>query len=1105
MADNIGQVASAFIGLEADIRSFSDSLKAATPALERIAAETGKKIDSAITKQLTFAKVGEQFKAFGQQAQNLGRALTVGVTAPLVGLGTLALKAGSDFETAFTGVRKTVNATGPQLETLRNQLLEMSREIPVTAVELANVAEAAGQLGVKTEHIQKFTDTMVKLGVATNLTSEEAATGLAKLSNITGFAQEDVDKLGSALVALGNDGASTEKDILEMSLRIAGLGPILGLTDGQILGFASALSSVGIQAELGGSAITRVFQTIATQVETGGDKLQVFADVVKKSSADFAQGFRTDAAGAVIEFIGALGNMKAEGESAIVAFEELGLKNIGIRDTLQRAAGAADLMAKAVNLGSEAIKTNAALNTEAQRAFATTASEIQKLKNEVALLGIKLFESIGPVIRETVIPVLKDVINAGKGVADQFRELPPEIQKGIFGVAAAAAAIGPVSYVIGSVATNVGMAISAFAKFGGVVQASIGQMYALETALAAGAGGATTASIAFATLTKALTLLAASPVVAVAALAVLGYELYQLTNATTAYVDAKNAQTEAENRDINTLYAAIAAANQRGAAIDITKGSVEQLRYELQAFSAAEREGFINQHKEAVAAAEARAKSNATFQATMASLRAESKKLADEQAELAQKFMLALKPADDLEKELQKLQKQFSNSQIIHVYGEEIIRAAENQRAHGIAVSDNVAKLDQLARAARALADAQREQEAETKRLIEEHKRLTEAFTASLKPADELEKTLQELRTEFSDVDIIKIYGDQIIDATAKQREHGFAISDNIALLEQMALAASGVAAAAAAPMAPSAAAAASTAMSTTVSGGGYRNEFWDPTPRATQSNTGISSQPAIPANIGVGGPPQIITISGSSVSDLARALGGGFIPGSMSAASVQANYNMGFNGSMSTRMPSNAFSPGAAFGNAAPSGGSAFGGGGGGDPTPGGASVDFNRRGNAPAISTEPPTIVTPAVTVEPTGGGAAVDSETQTLADQLRDMITNIPRVASGIPQTGLATSASRIFSEAVDKLVPAFNDFNGHVAAMPASGDPGGAMGLHLEINVNNEFHLATDLNPLVIRDTIIPEITSVLDTGLRGVSEEWARIIAARMAGLSGAGA
>ena len=178
-------------------------------------------------------KIERKWEKFGGQLQGIGTKLTTGITLPLVALGGSALKASVDFESAFAGVQKTVDATEEEFAVLRAGIRDMAKEIPQSATEIAGIAEAAGQLGIQTENILSFTRVMADLGVATNLSGTEAATTLARLANITQMSQGDFDRLGSTIVALGNNLATTEAEIAEMGLRIAGAGSQVGNDTGR--------------------------------------------------------------------------------------------------------------------------------------------------------------------------------------------------------------------------------------------------------------------------------------------------------------------------------------------------------------------------------------------------------------------------------------------------------------------------------------------------------------------------------------------------------------------------------------------------------------------------------------------------------------------------------------------------------------------------------------------------------------------------------------------------------------------------------------------------------------------------------------------------------
>src|SRR5690606_23081626 len=207
------------------------------------------------------------------------------------------------FESAFAGVRKTVDATEEEFAELEEGIRGMATRLPASAEEIARVAEAAGQLGIHTENILGFTETMIGLGESTNMSSDEAATALARFANIVQMPQDQFDRLGSTVVDLGNNLATTEAEIVEMALRLAGAGNTIGLTEAEIMGFAGALSSVGIMAEAGGTAFSRVMLNMMAATQQGSDELEGFATVAGMTTDEFVQAFQTDPVSAIEAFV----------------------------------------------------------------------------------------------------------------------------------------------------------------------------------------------------------------------------------------------------------------------------------------------------------------------------------------------------------------------------------------------------------------------------------------------------------------------------------------------------------------------------------------------------------------------------------------------------------------------------------------------------------------------------------------------------------------------------------------------------------------------------------------------------------------------------------
>lgn len=397
---------------------------------------------------------------------NFSRGWTVAgaaIGASLVGV----TKAAVDYEAALAGVKKTTDPTAIQFAAFEQGFRNLANTIPVSAKELANMGAMAGQLGIHNESLLTFVETMAKLQTATNIIGEEGAAELAKFMNIMGTSQDRVSNLGSSLVDLGNNFATTEKDILDMALNLAGAGKQIGLSEGSVFGLATALSSVGIEAEKGGSAFSKVMINMAKAVDemdtSAGSKLREFAGVSHMTAEEFASLFQSNPAAAIAAFVEGLGRASEEGSTAIGILQEMNIKEVRLRDTLLRAGGAYKLFNDAVNRGNQAFKDNTALQREFQTFSETTASKLALAKNRLTDVAIEAGNKLLPVLAD----FLKNSsgwIDGVKGMVEWFSKLPPGIQNVAGALTALAVAGGPVMTIFGYARLGIGLGQSWWGK-----------------------------------------------------------------------------------------------------------------------------------------------------------------------------------------------------------------------------------------------------------------------------------------------------------------------------------------------------------------------------------------------------------------------------------------------------------------------------------------------------------------------------------------------------------------------------------------------------------------------------------------------------------------
>ena len=388
---------------------------------------------------ITFKSAKKGVDAFEKGASAAFKTITAGalaVSGAITGIVVPVAKIGMEFESAFTGVRKTIDATEREYTELEKGIISMSKNLPSTAAEIAEVAEAAGQLGIEKESILDFSRVMIDLGESTNLSATEAASLLAKFANITDMDTDDYTRLGSTIVALGNNFATTEADIVSMSTGLASSGSLVGLAEHQILALSTAMSSVGIEQASGASTMSRLLREIQLATELGGKKLKKFASVAGMTGKQYQKAFEENAVGALSSFVDGLNDVERNGKSAIAILNDMGIKEVRLSNTILALANANGVMSDAVDIAGQAWEENSALAIEAGKRYRTMESQLSMLKNEVTAIGTDMYDNIkGPmrdgigIVKEFVAELGTDISrsNVFSNIANSVQENLPQI------------------------------------------------------------------------------------------------------------------------------------------------------------------------------------------------------------------------------------------------------------------------------------------------------------------------------------------------------------------------------------------------------------------------------------------------------------------------------------------------------------------------------------------------------------------------------------------------------------------------------------------------------------------------------------------------------
>lgn len=403
------------------------------------------------------------------------RIVTIAMTAAATTFAAISYRSAATFEQAFAGVLKTVEEATDKFGGLTQEgrlleagILDLAGRIPIVSSEIAKITEVTGQLGIEgTQNLLSYTNVVARLGVSTDLATQEAALGIARLNGILGY--DNPLGTGSILTRLGNTFRVTERQILNYATRVAGVGAVVGLTVDEVLAIGAAAASAGLQVEAGGTAIQRTFIAMAQAVADGGDDLNDFARIAGYSSDQFLKAWNEDKQRLIIDFFKGINE---GGTSVLTLLDNLGLADVRITRFLLSTGRIPEIVEDAFQTASDEIETQSALIEESNRFFDTFYGTLQRLNNQLDNMAVTLSRNVLPSLT-SMLDYFANLIEQGRGVTAVL---------GIIALAAGAVAIplagaGGILGVTGS--ALLGPELVALAKTLGIVAGAAGAGYGI--------------------------------------------------------------------------------------------------------------------------------------------------------------------------------------------------------------------------------------------------------------------------------------------------------------------------------------------------------------------------------------------------------------------------------------------------------------------------------------------------------------------------------------------------------------------------------------------------------------------------------------------------
>ena len=347
------------------------------------------------------------------------------------------VKLAVEFESAMADVKKVVDFDTPkQFKEMEQDILRLTRTIPMAGTELAKITASGGQLGVARKDLPKFTETIAKMSVAFNMAADQAGDSMAKLANVYQIPIDQIGKLGDAVNHLSNSSPAKAGDIINTLGRVGGVAKQFGLTEIQTTSLSNAFISLGKTPEIAGTAINGMLTKLMT-ADKQGAKFQKALKNMGMESKDLKKSIKENGEQALMDFLKQVGKLPKENQMGALV-DLFGLEYADdvavLVSGLETYKKSIDELKKTSKDGKPAFVGS--MDKEFAARSATTANNWQIFKNSLTEIGITAGSVLLPALNQ-LMTTIRPIINSFADWASKN----PEVVSALVHLAAGFAAL----------------------------------------------------------------------------------------------------------------------------------------------------------------------------------------------------------------------------------------------------------------------------------------------------------------------------------------------------------------------------------------------------------------------------------------------------------------------------------------------------------------------------------------------------------------------------------------------------------------------------------------------------------------------------------------